>query len=55
MNDLEIRTELLHNFLANEHSEQDTRVIEELGVCQGTVKMDVTVVNSPGSLVLAST
>ncbi len=48
MRDLDIRRALLVNMKALHSEEPDTRVVEELGLCQGESRVDIAVVN--GSL-----
>lgn len=49
MKDIEIRKELHQNFFYAYKNDCDTKIINELGVCQGTVKIDVAIIN--GSLI----
>ena len=43
-NDPDVRA-LLREYLANVHAGTDTVVLEELGLCQGDVRVDVAAVN----------
>jgi hypothetical protein len=49
MKDLQIREELNRNYLSPFRTDSNTRIIEELGLNQGSVRIDVAVIN--GSLV----
>ncbi|MEK3875183.1 sce7726 family protein [Paenibacillus sp. FSL M7-0420] len=42
--DIDIRTHL-HTLLKYEHSDPDTIVLDELGLCQGEARIDVAVIN----------
>lgn len=46
MKDIDIRRELRKTFLSHYLEDPDTRVIEELGLCQGSNKIDIAVINS---------
>lgn len=48
MRDRDIRDVLRHELLARHGEDPDTRIVEELGLCQGDVRVDVAVIN--GSL-----
>jgi hypothetical protein len=43
-NDADVRA-LLRDYLENVHEGTDTRILEELGLCQGDVRVDVAAVN----------
>jgi len=49
MKDLEIREELHKNHLSHYKYDPNSKVIDELGLCQGSIKIDIAVIN--GSLI----
>lgn len=49
MKDIDIRQELHSNYLSHFAYDSNARIIDELGLCQGSFKIDVAVIN--GSLV----
>lgn len=46
MKDIDIRRELKRTFLSHYLADPETRIIEELGLCQGLNKIDIAVINS---------